>query len=148
MTAKFEMFMNCSKNLIFICKKQTWLPNKEYLRDYRCEGRYVAYNCKIFEAFTLTLHGHYTLVYSFQSYWYKYRKQNMSPKQRIHKCSLMIKYKCDCQMHSTHAYYCWAQSLLAWMVVSLTGTERSLWATQSSILVLSWTLLGTSQRTR
>ena len=48
----------------------------------------------------LTLHGHYTCVYSVQSYWHKYRKQNMSAKQIIHKWSLMIENN-GSQMHST-----------------------------------------------
>ena len=50
MPAKCEIFMNYSKNLISICKKQIWLLNKEYLRDQRCEGGNVAYKCKIFES--------------------------------------------------------------------------------------------------
>ena len=44
-------------------------------------------------------------MYSVQSYWDKYRKQNMSAKQRLHKCSLMIENKrvakCIAHMHIT-----------------------------------------------
>ena len=43
---------------------------------------------------------------SIKSYWHKYRKQNISAKQVIHKWSLMMKNKYDCQMHSTYAYFC------------------------------------------
>ena len=51
--AKYEIFMNYSKNIIGICKKkQIRLPNKEYLRDHRCEGINVAHKCKICEAVT------------------------------------------------------------------------------------------------
>ena len=57
-----------------------------------------------------------------QRYWHKYRKQNMSAKQRIHKCSLMIKNKYGCQMHNTYAYYCWAKSLLT-NLLSSSGAE-------------------------
>ena len=51
----------------------------------------MAYKYKIFDAISLTLLVHYTHVclYSFQSYWYKYRKQNMSVNQGILKCSLL-----------------------------------------------------------
>ena len=54
------------------------MPNKEYLRDPRCERTCMYYKCKIFEAVNFTLHGYYTHVYSVQRYWHKYRKQNMS----------------------------------------------------------------------
>ena len=33
--------MNCSKNCIDICEKEIWLPNKEYLRGYRCKGHHM-----------------------------------------------------------------------------------------------------------
>ena len=57
----------------------------------------------------------YTCVYSVQSYWYKYRKF-FSVKERMYRCLLVIKNKYCCEMHSTHAYYCWAQSLLAYLL--------------------------------
>ena len=43
----------------------------------------------------------------------KKTKRNMSAKQITHKCSLMIKNKYGCQMHSIYACNCWVQSLLA-----------------------------------
>ena len=47
----------------------------------RYKRRKVAYNCQIFEALNVALHGHYTHVYSFPSYWHKCGKQNMSSTQ-------------------------------------------------------------------
>ena len=64
----------------------------------------MAYNCQIFEAVSLTIHGCYTCVYSSLSYWHKYRKQNMSAREGIHKWSLMIKNivsKCIVHIHIT-----------------------------------------------
>ena len=29
-----------------------WLPNEEYIREHRCEGKDVAYKCKISKAVT------------------------------------------------------------------------------------------------
>ena len=37
------------------------------LRDHRCERSNMAYKCKISEAVNLTLHVHYTHVYSWTS---------------------------------------------------------------------------------
>ena len=65
----------------------------------------MAYTYKIFEAVNLTFHGHYTHVYNVQSYWLNYRKQTVSAKQRIHKCSVMTKKdmvaKCIVHIHIT-----------------------------------------------
>ena len=66
----------------------------------------MTYKCKVFEAVNVSLHGYYTLVYIFQSYWYKYRKQNMSDKQVIHDFLLLIKNKYGWQIHSIDTYYC------------------------------------------
>ena len=83
------------------------LPNKEYLRDHRGEWTDIAYKCKILDAVNLnTLWSLYACVYIFQSYWHKYKKQNMSAKQGIHNWSFSIKNKYVCQMHSTYAYSC------------------------------------------
>ena len=76
----------------------------------------MAYKCKLFEPVNLILHGHFTHVYSFQSYWHNYRKQNISAKQWICKWSLMIKNTYGCLMQSTYAYYAWGQSLQAFCV--------------------------------
>ena len=69
MVPKCEIFMNCSKRFIGICKKkkqkkqkQIRLPNKKYIRDHRCQRTNIAYKCKIFEVVNLTFHGHYTYV--------------------------------------------------------------------------------------
>ena len=63
MAAKCGIFMNCSKHFIDICKKKkkktkemAVKKKKEYMRDHRCEGKNMAYRCKIFEAVKLTLH--------------------------------------------------------------------------------------------
>ena len=39
MAAKCKIFMNCNESFLDICKTQIWLPNKEYLRDHKCEGK-------------------------------------------------------------------------------------------------------------
>ena len=86
MTSKFEMAMNCNINFTGICQNQLWLTDKEYLRDHRCEGRNMAYKCKIFEWET-SIHIKYlslslkplwaivicmyTCVYNFKRYWHK-----------------------------------------------------------------------------
>ena len=56
MAVKCDMFMTCSKTLIDIGK--VWLPNMEHLMDYRCGGKSMAYECKIFQAVKITLHGY------------------------------------------------------------------------------------------
>ena len=84
MVVKYEMFMNCIENVIGICKKQIWLPNKEYVRDHRCERTNVAYKCKIFEAVTLRHHGHYTYVCTVLKMFAINAKNKMSTKQGIH----------------------------------------------------------------
>ena len=43
----------------------------------------------------------------------------MSSKQGIHKCSLMLRNKDGCQMHSIYTYYCWAQGLLAYLLFTV-----------------------------
>ena len=40
MAAKCKIFINCSRNSIAV--NQIWLPNKEHLRDDRCEGTTMA----------------------------------------------------------------------------------------------------------
>ena len=73
----------------------------------------MAYTSKTFEAVNLnTSWALYTCRYSFSSCWHKYRKQNMSAKQVIHKWSLIIKNKYGCQFYSIDAYYCRDESLL------------------------------------
>ena len=69
-------------------KAAKYMPKKECLRDHRCESRNMTYKCKILEPVNLTPHGHCTHVYSFQSYWQKYRNQNMTAKQGISKAFL------------------------------------------------------------
>ena len=92
MAAKCEIFVNCI---------QTNMKSKQgILRE--CERTNMASNVKYLRL--STLHGHYTCVYNFQSYWYKYRKQNMSAKLGICKCSLVMKNKNGCHMHSTYTY--------------------------------------------
>ena len=44
-------------------EKEICLPNKEYLRDHRCERTNMDYKCKIFEALNLMSQGHYYFVY-------------------------------------------------------------------------------------
>ena len=65
----------------------------------------MANKCKIIGCHITTSWALYTCVYSVQSYLYKYRKQNMSAKQGIHKWSLMLKInmvvKCLEHMHIT-----------------------------------------------
>ena len=78
--------MTCSKNIIGICKNQIWLVNQEYVSDHRYKRTIMAYKCRILKAVRITLHGHYTCVHIFQSFWHTYRQQNMSAKQGIHKC--------------------------------------------------------------
>ena len=84
-----KIFMNCSKNFIDICKKKKKkkkrLPPKEYIRCGRFERINRAEKCKIFEAISLMLDGHYTQMYGFQNHWHKYREQNISAKQGTHK---------------------------------------------------------------
>ena len=63
MAAKYEMFLNYSKNIIGICRIQMWLPNMEYIRDQKCERTSIVYKCKIFEVLNLALHGHYYFVF-------------------------------------------------------------------------------------
>ena len=109
------------------------------LKVNRCERTCMAYKYKIFEAFNLYLCGHCTHVYSFQSFWHKYRKQNVSAKQGIHKCSLMIKNKYGCQMHRIYAYDYWTQSLLAYLLINLWFSLEHICITHLS--VLSWSLL-------
>ena len=70
--AKYKMFMNYSKRFIDISKTQIWHPNKEYLKDYICEGRNMAYKCKLFVAVTLTVNVisilyRYTCPYNYKS---------------------------------------------------------------------------------
>ena len=79
----------------------------------------MAFKFKIFETINITLDGHYTCVYSDQSLWHKYRKQNMFASQEIHQWSLMIKNKCGSQMHRTYAYYNSAQSLLVLLIYAV-----------------------------
>ena len=52
MAGKCKIFMNGSKNFIDICKTQIWLPNKEYIRDKKCEVANMADKCKLFVAVT------------------------------------------------------------------------------------------------
>ena len=113
MSAKCEIFMNCSKTFIGKKNKQIWIPKMECLKDHRCEITDIACKFKIFECQLKNSSALYIYVCTVQSYWYKYRKENMSSKQGIHKFSWMIKNKYGCQTHSTSAYYCWAQGLLA-----------------------------------
>ena len=113
MAAKCGMFMTWGiASYVFVKKNQIWLPNKEYLRDHTCERTNIIYtNVKYFGL--SKLHGDYTHVYSVQSHWNAYTKQNMSAKQVIHKWSLMIKNKCGCQIHNMDTYFllrlkpCW-----------------------------------------
>ena len=65
----------------------------------------MAYKCKIFEAVSITLHGHYMHVYSLQ-FIGVHTENRMSAKQGMDKCSLMLKKKYDCQIYSIDAYYC------------------------------------------
>ena len=74
----------------------------------------------------------------FQIYWHKCRKQNISGKQGICQCSLMIKNKYCCQTHSTYAYYCWAQSLLDYLLFSFKSYCQFICITNFN--VLSWSL--------
>ena len=67
----------------------------------------MAFKCQIFETVNLTLHGHYSHVCIVSKViGINTRKQNMSGKQGINKCSLIIKNKYGCQTHSIYAYYC------------------------------------------
>ena len=76
-----------------ICRKTNMTAKQGILTDQRYERTNMAYKCRILEAGNFTLHGNYTCVYSFQSFWHKYRIQNMSDKPGIHRWSLMIKNK-------------------------------------------------------
>ena len=66
----------------------------------------MAYKCKIFDGVNLTLAGHYTHMCTVSKIIGINTENNMFAKQGIHKCSLMIKNKYGCQMHSIYAYYC------------------------------------------
>ena len=81
-----------SKDIGMNKEKGICLPNKESIRDHRFGGTNMAYQCGIFKVVSLKHCGHYTRVYSCQSSWHKCRKQNMSAREGIHKCSLMNKY--------------------------------------------------------
>ena len=94
---------NCSKSFMGICQKHIWLPNREYLRDYRCERTDMAYKHQIFETVNLTLHGHYTHVCTVSKVIGI--RQNLSARPGIHKW-LFIKrinmiVKCIVYMHIT-----------------------------------------------
>ena len=60
---KCGMSMNCSKNFIGICKSQTWLLNKEYLKDHGCDRTAMAYKCQIFEAVSWTIHAYFVYIH-------------------------------------------------------------------------------------
>ena len=93
------------------------LPNKEYIRDCRCERTSVAYKCKIIEAVSLTHSGHYTCVCAvFKVIGIHTENKICFSKQGIHKWLLLIKNKYGCKMHSTYAYYCRAKSVLAYLL--------------------------------
>ena len=69
-------------------------------------------NIKYFEAVNWTLQGHHTHMCTV------FRGIGMNTENEIclPKCSLMLKNKYGCQMHSKYAYDCWAESLLAYLL--------------------------------
>ena len=73
MAVRFEIFMNCSKDLIGICRKgkekQIWLPRKKFKRDHRCERTNFT-NVQYFRVLTKHFLVLYTCVHSVQSYWH------------------------------------------------------------------------------
>ena len=58
----YKRVCTISKDIGIDEAKEICLSNKEYIRSCRFERTNVAYKCKIFEAFNLTLHWHYTHV--------------------------------------------------------------------------------------
>ena len=119
MAARWKILWIAEKtSLAFDKKKKKATPklllDKEYLRDHRCKRKNIIYKCKIFEAVSLTHHGHYTHVDTVSKI-IGINTENISAKQGIHMWSLIINNKYSCQMHSIYASYCWGQSLLAYL---------------------------------
>ena len=61
-----EMFMNCNKNFMDICKKQICLPNVEHPKGIIYKGKKWLTNIKIFEAVNSTLHGKCNSVWKYK----------------------------------------------------------------------------------
>ena len=113
-----KIFLNCSKKFIGICKKkQIWMPNKEYLRDHRGGRTNMAYKCKQFKTVNLTCYGHYTHVCRVSRViGINTENKICLPNKEYISGHWWWRIKYVCQMHITHTYYCWAQSLMNYLV--------------------------------
>ena len=105
MTAKYEMFMNCSKNIIGICKKKSKY-DCQTMKTYRImyvKEKMLLTNVKYLRLSTEHFMDIIHICVQYPSYWHKYRTHIICAKQRIHKWSLMVKNKYVWQMHSIDA---------------------------------------------
>ena len=96
------------------------MPNKEYLRDHRGGRTNMAYKCKQFKTVNLTCYGHYTHVCRVSRViGINTENKICLPNKEYISGHWWWRIKYVCQMHITHTYYCWAQSLMNYLFIFL-----------------------------